>query len=51
MVLPKTANPAHMKDNSELDFVISDEDMKTLKAMKKIEDYGKDKNFPVFAKG
>lgn len=51
VVLPKTANPAHMKDNSELDFVISDEDMKTLKAMKKIEDYGKDKNFPVFAKG
>lgn len=51
VVLPKTANPSHMKDNAELDFVISDEDMEKLKAMKKIEDYGKDKNFPVFAKG
>ena len=36
---------------AQLDFLISDEDMETLKAMKKIEDYGKDKNFPVFAKG
>ena len=51
VVLPKTANPAHMEANAQLDFMLSDEDMETLKAMKKIEDYGKDKNFPVFAKG
>jgi len=51
VVLPKTANPEHMKSNIELDFTISDEDMQTLKGMKKIEDYGPDKAFPVFAKG
>jgi len=34
-----------------VDGVLPDEDMETLKAMKKIEDYGKDKSFPVFAKG
>ena len=51
VVLPKTANPAHMKENAELGFEISDEDMELLKNMKKIEDYGKDGFFPVFAKG
>jgi len=51
VVLPKTANPDHMCENMNLDFTISDEDMNTLKAMKKIEDYGPDKAFPVFAKG
>ena len=30
VVLPKTDNPIHMKSNSELDFIISDKDMKTL---------------------
>ncbi|MDD6154793.1 MAG: aldo/keto reductase [Eubacteriales bacterium] len=51
VVLPKTANPAHMEANAALDFTISDEDMDILKSMKKIEDYGKDGFFPVFAKG
>jgi len=51
VVLPKTANPEHMKANAELDFSVSDEDMATLKAMKKIEDYGEHGFFPVFAKG
>jgi len=51
VVLPKTANPDHMKENAELDFTISDEDMEVLKGMKKIEDYGRDGFFPVFAKG
>jgi diketogulonate reductase-like aldo/keto reductase len=46
--LPKTANPAHMKNNADVDFVISDEDMTTLKNMKKIEDYGDASMFPVF---
>jgi len=40
-----------MKENASLDFTISDDDMNTLKSMKKIEDYDKDGFFPVFAKG
>ena len=40
-----------MEANAALDFTISDEDMDILKSMKKIEDYGKDGFFPVFAKG
>ena len=47
--LPKTANPAHMKSNAEVDFVISDEDMETLKNMEQIKDYGEASMFPVFA--
>ncbi len=47
--LPKTANPAHMKDNAEVDFVISDEDMKFLENIEQIEDYGEARKFPVFA--
>lgn len=31
--LPKTANPAHMKNNAEVDFAISDEDMEFLNNM------------------
>lgn len=51
VVLPKTANPSHMKNNADLDFTISDADMESLKQMEKIKDYGKDGFFPVFAKG
>ncbi|NHI17542.1 aldo/keto reductase [Microbacterium excoecariae] len=32
--LPKTANPAHMLSNSQVDFVISDDDMSTLRALR-----------------
>lgn len=46
--LPKTANPEHMRANAEVDFVISDEDMKTLKTMEQIRDYGEYSGFPVF---
>lgn len=46
--LPKTANPDHMKENTRVDFIISDEDMETLKQVEKIRDYGKDRNMPVF---
>ena len=46
--LPKTANPEHMKTNAEVDFVISDADMETLKAFKHIEDYGESGAFPVY---
>ena len=47
--LPKTANPAHMKNNADVDFVISDDDMETLKNMEQIEDYGSASMFPVYA--
>lgn len=46
--LPKTANPEHMKSNSELEFVISDGDMETLKNIRKIENYGDAGVFPVY---
>ena len=46
--LPKTANPEHMHSNAMVDFVISDEDMETLKAMERIKDYGAASFFPVY---
>lgn len=46
--VPKTANPAHMADNAKVDFVISDEDMETLKNLPQIEDYGEARGMPVF---
>ncbi len=46
--LPKTANPVHMKNNAEVDFVISNEDMEFLKNMEKIKDYGAASMFPVY---
>ena len=49
VALPKTSNPSHMRSNACVDFVISDEDMKKLKEMKKIEDYGEYTMFPVFS--
>ncbi|HAY73298.1 MAG TPA: 2,5-diketo-D-gluconic acid reductase [Ruminococcaceae bacterium] len=47
--LPKTANPEHMKSNSDIDFTISAEDMETLKHFDKIKDYGEYSFFPVFS--
>lgn len=46
--LPKTANPAHMKDNAAVDFNISEEDMATLKNLPQIEDYGDASMMPVY---
>lgn len=46
--LPKTANPEHMKSNSDVNFEISAEDMEVLKKFKKIEDYGESSGFPVY---
>lgn len=48
IVLPKTANPEHMRTNADVDFVISDEDMETLKHMEHIRDYGNSSYFPVY---
>lgn len=47
--LPKTANPKHMANNAEVDFVISENDMTTLKNMERIKDYGEASMFPVYA--
>ncbi len=46
--IPKTANPAHMKNNAEVDFEISAEDMETLKNLEQIKDYGAASMFPVY---
>lgn len=48
IVLPKTANSDHMRENADLDFEISQEDMKELLAIDKIQDYGEASFFPVY---
>ena len=47
VVLPKSVNPEHMKQNAELNFEISDVDMKTLEDIHNF-DYGTSSHFPVF---
>ena len=49
VALPKTADPAHMKDNAAVDFVISDADMDALVNMDRIQSYGDFNIFPVFS--
>lgn len=46
--LPKTANPAHMASNAELDFTISAEDMAALRAVQPVTDYGSANMMPVY---
>ena len=46
--LPKTANPVHMKNNADVEFVISNEDMDFLLNIDQIENYGNASMFPVF---
>lgn len=48
--LPKSATKAHIKNNAELDFQISEEDLELLKNMKPIENYGDSSHFPVYNK-
>jgi len=48
VVLPKTANPEHMKANADIDFIISDEDMELLKNAEPVKDYGEFGFFPVY---
>ena len=46
--LPKTTNPKHMKNNADIDFTISDEDMEILKKVERIKNYGDASIMPVF---
>lgn len=46
--LPKSANPAHIASNAQVDFVISEADLDTLKKMR-FADYGEHSYFPVFS--
>lgn len=46
--LPKTANPAHMRANAEVDFEISEADMAALRALDE-RDYGEHAAFPVYS--
>lgn len=48
IVLPKTANPEHMRNNADVEFTISDEDMEILKNFEQIKSYGEHGFFPVF---
>ena len=48
VVLPKASSEGHLKDNFDLDFTISEEDMKILNNVKPFEDYGKSDFFPCF---
>ncbi|WP_432168253.1 aldo/keto reductase [Streptomyces sp. bgisy031] len=46
--LPKTANPEHMRSNTEVDFEISSDDMDTLRGLSDV-DYGEHSAFPVYS--
>lgn len=48
--LPKSATKAHIKNNAELDFQISEEDLELLKNIQHIENYGDSSHFPVYNK-
>lgn len=48
IALPKTANPARMRENADLGFEISTEDMDVLNATGGLADYGDSSFFPVF---
>ena len=46
--LPKTANRDHMRENAEVDFEISADDMQTLLSVEPIRNYGDSSLFPVY---
>lgn len=48
--LPKTLNPAHMRDNAAVDFTVSEADMDALRRANDRTDYGEASMFPVFGK-
>lgn len=45
--LPKTENPAHMRSNADVDFVIAEADMTALRELRGL-DYGASSVFPVY---
>ncbi len=47
--LPKTANPEHMKNNADVDLVITEAGFQTLLHMEELRDYGAYNIFPVFS--
>lgn len=49
VALPKTASSEHMKENADIDFTITAEDMETLKHEMPFNDYGEFSFFPVFS--
>lgn len=50
VVLPKASSLEHLKENIDLDFELSSEDMTTLNNIKPLKDYGEHSFFPVFKK-
>lgn len=48
VVLPKASSIEHLKNNIDLDFELSDEDMEILNNVEPLEDYGSHDFFPVF---
>ena len=46
--LPKTANSNHMRENANVDFVISEDDMQFLKNVDVIKNYGRASIMPVY---
>ena len=48
IVLPKASSPGHMRENAAMSFDISDDDMKALKEIEHIKDYGESSFFPVY---
>ena len=49
VALPKTADPAHMKENAAVDFALAPEDLEALKKAQRMDDYGAFNVFPVFS--
>ncbi len=48
VVLPKASTPEHIRQNAEIDFEISEEDMETLKSVPVLKDYGEFGFYPVY---
>lgn len=49
IALPKTANPEHMKNNADVDLVITEAGFQTLLHMEELRDYGAYNISPVFS--
>lgn len=48
VVLPKASGFVHLKENIDLDFELSEQEMNILNLVRPLDDYGKDDFFPVF---